>query len=344
MPVSKPLQSLFIKAFAFLLGAGLLLNLLGSLADRVAPLEDWRVEHQQRITDLEAGRERIEAITLGNSHSDAIDFSVLGMQGQSLAFGAADLFEIERYAAYLDDRLPNLRTVFIAISYYSFSRDNATYEPFRARRIGYYSLVPTWNPIQGDMPNFLLGRLESFTHVTSVVRSDNWQGVWDGLADQQTSANPFPFDGVTTQSAWGTCTHYTAEQLQVHASEIARRNVTSSSQMAAIHPGLEQDALTALARTIESLETKGIRVILFTPTYHEKYNEYFLERGSAMLESMRLNIDTLQQNYHIEYYDFSRDPEIVDQAELFFNSDHLGDCGRKIFSAKLLEALNGKTD
>lgn len=344
MPVSKPLRYFFIKAFAFLLGAGLLLNLLGSLADRVAPLEDWRVEHQQRAADLENRRDRIEAITLGNSHSDAIDFSVLGMQGQSLAFGAADLFEVERYAAYLDDRLPNLRTVFIAISYYSFSRDNATYEPFRSRRIGYYSLVPTWTPIQGDLPNFLLGRLESFTHVMSVVRSDSWHGVWAGLVDPEASANPFPFDGVTTQSSWGTCTHYTAEQLQVHASEIARRNVTSSNQMAAIHPGLEQDAIAALVHTIEGLESKGIRVILFTPTYHETYNEYFMERGSAMLENMKLNMDTLQQNYHIEYYDFSRDPEIVNQAELFFNSDHLGDCGRKVFSTKLLAALNGKTD
>jgi hypothetical protein len=128
------MRKFFIKAFALVIGTSLIFNLLGSLADHVAPLEDWRVEHQQRLDNLEAKRDQIEAITLGNSHSDAVDYSVLGMEGQSLAFAAADLFEVEKYAALMADKLPNLKTVFIAISYYSFSRDNATFEPFRTRR------------------------------------------------------------------------------------------------------------------------------------------------------------------------------------------------------------------
>jgi len=95
------MRKLFIKALALLVGTCLIFNTLGSLADRVAPLEDWRVEHQQRVVSLEARRDQIEAITLGNSHSDAVDFSALGMDGQSLAFAAADLFEVEKYYAYL---------------------------------------------------------------------------------------------------------------------------------------------------------------------------------------------------------------------------------------------------
>ena len=116
------MSTFFIKAFALLIGTSLILNLLGSLADRVAPLEDWRVEHQQRVENLQARRDQIEAITLGNSHSDAVDYPVLGMDGQSLAFAAADLFEVEKYAALMADELPTLRTVIISISYYSFSR------------------------------------------------------------------------------------------------------------------------------------------------------------------------------------------------------------------------------
>ena len=335
------MRKFFIKVLALLVGTCLIFNVLGSLADRVAPLEDWRVEHQQRIVNLEARRDQIEAITLGNSHSDAVDYSVLGIDGQSLAFAAADLFEVEKYSAYLGDRLPNLKTVFIAISYYSFSRDNATFEPFRTLRIKYYSIVPAWSPIQGDKSNFLLGRLESYTHVMSVVRSDSWEGVWTGLGKDASSANPFPYDGVTTQSAWGTCSHYTAEQLDAHARDIANRNVTSSGQMADVHEALTQDAFDALARTIEELEAKGIRVVLFTPTYHEKYDQYFMEHGLPMVEDMWQKIEKLQQTYHVKYYDFSRDPEISQHAELFYNSDHLGDCGRQIFSSKLLKAING---
>ena len=334
----------FIKALAFLVVISLTSNVMGTLADRVAPLDDWRVGQQKRLSDLRTRSEQIEAITLGNSHGDAIEYSVLGIEGQSLAFSAADLFEIEKYAAYVADRLPNLRTAFIAISYYSFSRDNATFEPFRTRRIQYYSMVQTGTPIYGDLSNFVLGRLESYTHVMSVVRSDSWKGVWAGIIDDGPALNPFPYDGFTTESAWGTCSHYTAKQLETHARDISKRNVISSGQMAAFHFGLTQDSLDALARTIEELQSQDIRVILFTPTYYEIYNEYFMEQDAAMMEDMHQNIEELQQTYHVEYYDFSQDPEITNQADLFYNSDHLGNCGRQVFSAKLVDAMNAKPE
>lgn len=340
MPVFSAMQKFFIKAFALIIGAGLLFNLLGSLADDTAPLENWRAEHQQRVENLDVRRDQIQAITLGNSHSDAVDYSVFGIEGQSLAFAAADLFEVEKYAALMADELPNLETVFIAVSYYSFNRDNATFEPFITRRIRYYSLVPTWSPIQGDIPNFVFGRLESYTHIMSVVRSDSWQGVWGGLSSGGQIAEPSAFDGVVTTSAWGTCSHYTAEQLESHAWEIADRNVASSNQMAAVHQGLEQDAFEALARTIERLQSKGIRVVLFTPTYYEKYTEYFMANGSTMIENMHVRIEGIQQTHQVEYYDFSNDPEIKGQPDLFYNSDHLGECGHKVFTAKLMEAMN----
>jgi hypothetical protein len=293
------------------------------------------------MDNLEARHEKIEAITLGNSHSEAVDYSVLGIEGQSLAFAAADLFEVEQYAALMADELPNLKIVFIAISYYSFSRDNATFEPFRTRRIQFYSMVPTWSPIRGDTYNFFLGRLESYTHVMSVVRTDNWQGVWRELTTDAPSENPFPYDGVLTTNVWGECFHYTEAQLESHAREIAARNVSSSEQMASIHQGLEQDAFAALARTIEQLQSKGIRIVLFTPTYYEKYTEYFSDTDSDMIRDMQDNIEKIQQTYRVEYYDFSNDPEVKNQPELFYNSDHLGDCGHRIFSAKLLKAMNG---
>lgn len=330
----------FVKAFALIIGSSVIFNILGAAADRVAPLEDWRTEHQQRMDFLEARQDQIVAITLGNSHSDALDYSVVGIEGQSLAFAAADLFEIEKYATLITDELPNIKIVFIAISYYSFSRDNAVLEPFRTRRIRFYSLVPTWSPIRGDASNFVLGRLESYTRVMSVVRSDSWRGVWSELTNDAPSENPFAYDGIRTTSAWGECSHYTRAQLEAHAREIAVRNVGSSGQMAALHQGLGQDAFDALARTFERLQSKGIRIVLFTPTYYEKYTGYFAENGSYMIDDMRDKLEKLRLTYPVEYYDFSNDPQIENQPELFYNSDHLGDCGRRIFSAKLLEAMN----
>jgi hypothetical protein len=98
----------FIKSFSLIIGLSLIFNLLGDMADRIAPLEDWRTEHQQRLENLQTKNEVIEAVTLGNSHSDSIDYSVLGIEGQSLAYAAMDLFEVEKYAAFVENELPNL--------------------------------------------------------------------------------------------------------------------------------------------------------------------------------------------------------------------------------------------
>ena len=333
-----------MKAVPFIIGLTVIFNLSGTLADRVAPLDDWRSEQQERVAKLLAKRDRIEAVTLGNSHSDSINYSVLGIEGQSLAFPAADLFEIEKYAASLENKLPTLKIVFIAISYYSFSRDNATFEPFRTRRSRFYSMVPTWSPIQEDLSLFLLGKLDTITHIMSVIRSDSWQGVWVGLANDATEVNPFPYDGVRTDSVWGVCSHYTEGQLETHAEDTARRNVTSSRQMADAHPGLVKDASDALARTIERLQKKGVRVILYTPTYYQRYNMLFAEQGSDIIEDMKQTIYSLQQNYHVEYYDFSSDPEIMIYPELFYNSDHLSDCGTRVFTQKLADVMSANGD
>jgi hypothetical protein len=331
----------FLKATSLVVGLGLIFNISGTVADRVAPQEDWRIEHQQRVSELQAEAAQVKAVTLGNSHSDSIDYSVLGIEGTSLAFAAADLFEIEKYAAYLEENLPGLQTVFIAVSYYSFVRDNAELESLRSRRIRFYSMIPVSSPIQGDFPNFLLGRLENYTHVMSVARSDNWKGVWHGLF-YGPSLEPFPYDGVETLSEWGECAHYTVDQLDIHALEIAGRNVSSSMQMAAEHPGLEQDAFDALSRTIERLQSRGIQVILFTPPYYQMYSEYFEEQGSTIIEQGKQAAGRLQEIYQVPYYDFSMDAEIISHPELFYNSDHLSECGKREFSEKLLDKMGEK--
>jgi hypothetical protein len=338
------MQELFVKAISFIIGLTILFNFLGTLADEVAPLDDWRSEHQSRIANLQARQDHIEAITLGNSHSDSINYSVLGEEGQSLAFAAADLFEIERYAGSLDGKLPALKTVFVAISYYSFSRDNATFEPFRTRRMRFYSMIPGSSPIEGDLSRFLLGKLDATAHVTSVVRSDSWQAVWKGLADDSPAADPFPYDGVRTSSAWGDCSHYTAEQLEAHAREIAPRNISSSRQMAIAHPGVAKEASSALARTLEMFHARDIQVILFTPPYHQEYNVLFAEQGSDIIKEMKGAVYDLQQIYHVEYYDYSSDSGITIYPELFYNSDHLSDCGTRVFTEKLLNAMRANDD
>lgn len=337
------MKSFSLKALFFILVLSLILNQLGTLADHVAPLEDWRVEYEDVEENLQARNESIKAVTLGNSHAGAIDYSVLEFEGQSMAFAAADLFEIEKIVQTLDHKLPQLNMAFVTISPYSFSRDNAKFKALQLRRISFYSIFPVWSPIQDDWYNFLKGKVDTYTRVMSVVRSDNWEGVWPNLLTNDTPKEIFPYDGVHTLTIWGECSHYTAEQLDTHAQEIAWRNVSSSIQMSSAHSGLQEDAFMALARTIEHLQSRDVQVILYTPTYYDKYNLYFADGGAPITEHMKQAISRLQQIYEVEYYDFSDDLELSTQPELFYNSDHLNDCGAKAMSKKLLESLGGKS-
>jgi hypothetical protein len=113
-------------------------------------------------------------------------------------------------------------------------------------------------------------------------------------------------------------------------------------QMAAEHPGLEQDAFDALSRTIERLQSRGIQVILFTPPYYRMYSEYFEEQGSTIIEQGKQAAGRLQEIYQVPYYDFSMDAEIISHPELFYNSDHLSECGKREFSEKLLDKMGEK--
>jgi hypothetical protein len=94
-----------------------------------------------------------------------------------------------------------------------------------------------------------------------------------------------------------------------------------------------------LARTIELLQAREVRVVLFTPAYYEKYTLYFEEQGIGSRDRMHESVQRLQQTYQVAYYDLSHDLTLVSSPELFYNSDHLGDCGIRVFSEKLVSVM-----
>jgi hypothetical protein len=336
------LQQLLFKGTIFTAGMWILLNALGAFADRVAPKDVWQVKEQAQYTSLMNRRNQIQAITLGNSHSEAIDFNVFGIEGQSLARAAADLFEVERYIATVADKLPSLQMVFVTLSYYSFSRDNSTLDNMRIRRIALYAMLPTWLPVEGDGHNLLLGKLHVYSRIMSVARPDNWYNVLHRIPkfsfmDDLSQSSP-QSAGVSTVTPWGECAHFTTSELERHGREMASKNVTSSRAMDKAHPGLQDHAFMALVETIERLQTNGIRVILFTPPYYEVYTANFTDQASDIIDQMHWMVNRLRRKYQVEYYDFSNDPKLITRPELFFNSDHLNDCGSKAFSERLLRA------
>ena len=337
------IRRLLLKITIFVVGLGLLLNGLGCLSDKIAPVNEWYQGAKQDYVNLILHKDKIQALSVGNSHSGSIDFDTLGIEGQFLTRAGADLFEVERHIASVEDSLPALKTVFIALSYYSFSRDNATLDNLKTVRIELYAALPVWKPVNGDEGNLVLGKLHKVSRLMSVVRPDHWHDIFlnergfSVLFDSPTELN------IVSQEQSNPCPYLTPEKQESHAREIAGKNVVSSRAMAASHPGLAEDTFEALGKTIERLRAKGIEVILYTPPYYEAYTSHFMAQGSDITDQMHKVIRSLQEKYQVNYYDFSDDPNLITHPEFFINSDHLNNCGRKVFSEHLLKTLEGTT-
>jgi hypothetical protein len=59
---------------------------------------------------------------------------------------------------------------------------------------------------------------------------------------------------------------------------------------------------------------------------------------------MRQSVYHLQQIHQVAYYDFSSDSEVTTYPELFYNSDHLSDCGTRVLTEKLRDVMSANGD
>jgi lysophospholipase L1-like esterase len=88
-----------------------------------------------------------------------------------------------------------------------------------------------------------------------------------------------------------------------------------------------EENLSNLTGILEFCKARSVRVVLVTtPTYHTYYDN--LDAGQ--LGEMHSTIDSLKQQYHIEYYDYLKDTRFV--ADDFWDGDHLSDVGAEKFT------------
>ena len=79
-----------------------------------------------RIREVLNNSKQIEAIAVGNSHSCAMNFKELDIEGYRIAEGGNDIFEVGYQLRALVPVLENLDIVFYNISYFTFQSDNST--------------------------------------------------------------------------------------------------------------------------------------------------------------------------------------------------------------------------
>ena len=323
------------KTTLFFLGVLIFVHSLAYVAERLAPDGNASIlqADRQRIEGLLNQSQKMEALVVGNSHGYTIDLEALGYNGYQLARSGRDFFEVQYYLKGLIPRLPEIRTVFIPVSYFSFRRDNAVSESVRIRRIHTYIVIPYWWFIKGDFENFVIGKSHPIFPITSVARDDSWEGVFGAI-----------FSGTQQEREQGGdigsgCDGRELEYLVAHSRLRTHQHVQLTTEMAAKHPNLHLDTYETVVDTIQFLQQRDIRVIFFTPPYFETYTEFYQASDPETVTTMKDNMQTLQREYSIEYYDFSVDKEFISDHQLFSDSDHLNHCAARQFSEKLRLAI-----
>ena len=112
-------KKFFYRLTIFLFFGIILFVLLDNLAQSCHPTSGYRIREAIKNSN------NIEAIAVGNSHSVAIDFEELRLNGFRIAEGGNDIFETEYQIKSLVPKLSNLKIVLLNISYFTFHSDNA---------------------------------------------------------------------------------------------------------------------------------------------------------------------------------------------------------------------------
>ncbi len=322
---------------------------LDRVRHELAPPEDIDLE-RVRIERLLQYSEIVNTLSVGNSHSLAVDLKALNesgggrndVRGYHVWTRGQDLFELEVQLRYLLPRLPEVDTLLFAVSYGSFHRDNgASTDAERGMvRSLWYASAPHYGMIGVDTGNYFKGLM---TH--GLVTPDHWLGAFDGLKKRLAGKEKpkrlygelMKGDGqleVVSAKSFRPRSH---EELTREARDtVLPRHHRLQQNMAENNPDMEADAVACMKRIIELTQEQGVRVLFYTPPYHPAYASGFdSDTKSAMRAHMAQFVETLG----IEYHDFSEDPEFTQDAANFVNSDHMSPVGSAAFSGRRLRPL-----
>jgi hypothetical protein len=299
-----------------------------ALSEALAPVY---ADAQGKVALFRERGAEVRAVSVGNSHSGAMDFAALDLPGMHFWNAGQDPFEAMFMARYAAERAPRLRYVLLTASYGFERLNNAamTSADYTAIRRGAYlrTGVPRWIP--GDRNLWIGARL------APVARTDQWSGVAARLAGLPRPAVGLAPDGTVLtppppRPSADSLAKYAPWQAGIHdarAAESLARDPATPARMAA---GLE-----ALAR---ELRARGIVLVLYTPPYHHTYLRLV---PPGVVEGTRRALQPALRHPNVVWLDFGTHPAFTRTDTLFKDSDHLNPDGARVFSALLRRCLDG---
>lgn len=326
---------LLYKYIFFGIGLLLISCLLYQVSFRVEPIYPVLTKRYQQLFHK---KESIEAITIGSSHSVAIDFEEMNLKGYHLWDFGEDLFESEFKTRYVLNQLPHLKVVFLTLPYPIFVHDNTHSElgGMYRNRSRLHFVNETFNLIQYDVNALAKGKL------APIVRYDHWVFFPKHLFQEKKNIIPvketlsidyLAEDGNIRAEVAGFDNKKDLESIALLRLNDHLRYV---SKTVALEPNIEAKTMASLSAIIQLLKEREIRLVLYTPPFYQSYLSNFPEN---LYVQFKQNLSEITATYGVRHFDYSNDADFVTQASYFQDGNHLSTKGAKAFSQQFAADL-----
>ncbi|HST57918.1 MAG TPA: hypothetical protein VLK84_04505 [Longimicrobium sp.] len=293
--------------------------LVSEVVDPVAPAL------RARVALFRERKPVVEAVAVGNSHGGVLEFPEMGVQGMHFSAAGQDAFEAAYLARYAAEQAPRLRYVLFATWYGVQWNDHAVpgSTDLRGRRRHLYVRTPTQGPIPGDLDLWFTGML------APVVRDDHWMGVAKRLLRPDAEIRLTP-DGRTIVPE---SPPLTPDSLLRHGAAVGAAHRALGAETAERAPETPARVAAALDALARDLRARDVKLVLYTPPYHEGYRR---THDPAVLAETRAILERIVADHpNAVWLDYYADPRFAGRDDLFSNSDHLNRTGGRVFSRLL---------
>lgn len=322
------LKRLILNGSAFVALGMILATVIYQYSESVSPIHPIAKE---RSNFFPKKQQQIEAVTVGSSHSRAIDFETLGMNGFHLWNPGGDMLEASYTVSAFIDEIPKLKYIFMTLDFGFWGADNAMNDDRRLSRYFVYSQsalyysMPEW--IDGDWKNYI----NSF--VAPLARADRWKGVFI----KETTKKIIKSDGQVRipDRIW-----IPKEEGSRRYGYKARKHISRVVASLEKRPELKNKIISTMSEMIRMAKSRGLTVVLYTPPFSTEYLDVYRTKQNDLTVETRALGEYFHSELGVTYLDFSSYTPISTNSDLFDNSDHLNLEGAKHFSELLKNTLN----